>query len=97
MVPQEGREPLLALAMVSSMSINKKIRPCPQHELGKTKPCKPAYLLRTCPTCMAWLGKHPEDAGLAKQFVPGTYSSPLQKAYDPRADKQRRRARGNGP
>jgi hypothetical protein len=77
------------------MTINKKIRPCPQHELGKTTPHKPTYLLRTCPTCMKWLGRHPEDAGLARQFVPGTYFTPLQGAYNPQADKRQRPTTSN--
>lgn len=70
------------------MSINKKIRPCPQHESGPARE-RPAYLLRTCPPCMAWLGEHPEDASLARQFIPGAYASPIQGAYNPSADRSR--------
>jgi hypothetical protein len=46
------------------------IRPCPQHEAGATS-SRPAYLHRNCIECMAWLAKHPEDAALCRQSVPG--------------------------
>lgn len=68
------------------MSINKKIRPCPQHAAGPAR-VRPAYLLRTCPACMKWLGEHPEDARLARQFIPGAYASPIQGAYNALADR----------
>jgi hypothetical protein len=71
------------------VSINKKIRMCPQHELGATTPARLSYLLRTCPSCMKWLGEHPEDARIARQFIPGTYASTAQGAYDKRADRPR--------
>ena len=46
-----------------------KLGPCPQHAAGKCAALK--YLLRTCPSCMAYLSKHPEAASLAKFGVPG--------------------------
>jgi hypothetical protein len=51
------------------MSRRTKIAPCPQHAGGESP--KPAYLLRTCPVCMQYLGKHPEAADLATFGVPG--------------------------
>lgn len=70
------------------MSINKRIRPCPQHEIGAT-PARPVYLLRTCPRCMKWLADHPEDAGMKCASIPGKYASPLQGAYNRHADRKR--------
>ena len=51
------------------MSKRAKISPCPQHASGACP--SPAYLLRTCPDCMKWLGGHPKAASLVTYGVPG--------------------------
>jgi len=72
------------------VSINKRIRTCSEHAAGRSPmACNPPYLMRTCPTCMVWLGQHPEDARLARHSVPGKYASPIQGAYNRFADRKR--------
>ena len=51
------------------MSRRTKIALCPQHASGEC--AEPKYLLRTCPSCMGYLAKHPGAASLACHGIPG--------------------------
>jgi len=53
------------------VSRRRKIELCPQHSGGKS--VKPTYLLRTCPSCMKWLGEHPAAASIVTWGTPGAY------------------------
>lgn len=56
------------------MAISHRIKTCPQHA-PKTN-VKLKYLLRTCPECMMYLGRHPEAAKIVVMKIPAAYPIP---------------------